>query len=461
MVTAPVAPAADAFDDDADHPHGIRLRRRRAAPDLGLVAVLATAFVLRLAWVLATSDPPVFIESGDAYSYLFYGRQLAEGGGYLNLDGSGNATAYYPIGYPALLAAVFWAVLHTPLPNDLALTAGLLHVALGTGSVALLHTIVHRTTGSRRTALLAAAALALWPNAIFHTSTVLLETAFTFAALVPLTILATSPAPAPVPTARRLVAFGTTLGLVALVRPFVVPFLLLPAALAALAVLSGSRLRTAARVTAVAAVPFVLVLVPWTLRNQAAMGAPLPFSSNMGDTACIDRNDDAEGGFRWAAHDGCADHRLGEVERNRESTAKAVRWVIEHPGREALQIVRRTRLILGDDHDGLDTVERYGANPVAGSATLRTLADGWFFLALALAVAGLVRTVTSRGARTLVLLGVPSAVLLGIAALLWGTSRFHVPALPYLAAFAAIALSGLRSQGRDGDTTGPEVARTN
>ena len=423
-------------------------------PDPRLAAVLVVAFAVRLAWVLATSETPVLIESGDAYSYLFYGRQLAEGGGYLNLDGSGAATAYYPVGYPALLAAVFWVVLHTPIPDDLALAAGLLHVVLGTGSVALLHTIVHRTTGSARTALAAAGLLALWPNAIFHTSTVLLETAFTFAALVPLAILATAPRGRAIP-ARRLVAFGTALGLVALIRPFALPFLALPALLV---LVRRQGLAAAARATALAALPLVVVCVPWTLRNLDALGAPLPFSTNMGDTLCIDRNDDAEGGFRWAAHDGCADEGLAEVERNRQSTSKALRWVAAHPGREALQIVRRTRLILGDDHDGLDTVERNGRHPVAGAGILRPLADGWFLVGLVLAAVGVVRS--RRRPEVLLLVGLPLAVLLGIAALLWGTPRFHVPAIPYFAAFAAITAFGPAPVRRDVDTSGREVGRT-
>ncbi|HVF31875.1 MAG TPA: phospholipid carrier-dependent glycosyltransferase [Acidimicrobiales bacterium] len=415
------------------------------------------AFGLRLAWVLATSEAPVFVESGDAFSYLYYGRQIAEGGGYLNLDGSGAPTAYYPVGYPGVLGLVFWLVLHTPIPDDLTLAAGLLHVVLGTGSVALVHVLVERTTGSDRTALFAAALLALWPNAIFHTSTVLLETTFTFASLIPLVVLAThrdwrtDP-----PGAARMAAFGAALGLVALVRPFALPFLALPAALV---LVRRHGLAAAARVTAVAALPLVVVLVPWTLRNLDAMGAPLPFSTNMGDTLCIDRNDDAEGGFRWAAHDGCADHRLGEVARNRDNTAKAVRWVLENPDREALQIVRRTRLILGDDHDGLDTVERYGRNPVAGGTGLRRAADGWFFAALALAAVGLARGLlhrSDRRAELLLLVVAPLGTLLTIAALLWGTSRFHVPTHPYLAALAALAVFGTApAERRGGDTTGP------
>ena len=421
-------------------PGGAPSPRPRWGVDPRLVAVLGVAFALRVGWVLLNTHDPVFVESGDAYSYWFYGRQIAEGGGYLNLDGSGRATAYYPIGYPALLGAVFWFVLHTPLPDDLTMAASLLNVVLGTASVGLLYLVTLGATGatggSRRTALVAAALLALWPNAVFHTATVLLETTFTFAALLVLAILATHRWEEGPPSWRRMALFGGTLGAAALIRPFALPFLVLPILLL---VLRRVPLRTVAASTVAAVVPLALVLVPWTLRNAAAMGAALPFSSNTGDTLCIDRNVDAEGGFRWADHDGCADPTLGEVERNRANTAKAVEFVTQHPGREALQIVRRARLILRDDHDGLDTVERYGRAPVAARAVLRRLADAWYLAALVAAGVGLVRALRERPRPELLLLVLPPLALVGIAVLLWGTPRFHVPAIPFLAGLAARA----------------------
>src|SRR5688572_14612967 len=135
-----------------------RSRVRFPSRALPVVAILVVAFALRLAWVLANTHDPVFVESGDAYSYWFYGRQLAEGGGYLNLDGPGRAPPSYPTGYPAILGAVFWLVLHPPLPDDLTMAAPLLTVVLGTASVGLVDLVtLGATGGARRTALAAAA----------------------------------------------------------------------------------------------------------------------------------------------------------------------------------------------------------------------------------------------------------------------------------------------------------------
>jgi 4-amino-4-deoxy-L-arabinose transferase-like glycosyltransferase len=433
--------------------------------DRRLLVVVAVAFALRLAWALATTKAPVFIESGDAYSYFFYGRQFAQGGGYLNLDGSGHATAYYPPGYPALLAVPFWVLLHTPLPHTtLALTrAGtILNVVLGTASVALLHLMVRRTIGPRA-ALAAAVLLALWPNAIYYVATLQLETAFVFLVLATLAVAVTHDwTVGRPPSIRRLVAFGALLAVTCLVRPFAAPFVVVPALATALVARAGWRSTLVALGATV--VPFVLLLVPWTVRNERAMGAPLPFSSNTGDTVCLDRSLDAKGGFRFAQHEGCADPDLGEVERNSESTRLAIRFVREHPGREALQIVRRLRLIYGTDNDGLYAVER-GTNapflPPRLRTTLRRLADGWFFLMLAGAAVGLVRLLRLGGQRRalgFVFVVLPFVTLTAIGALLWGTPRFHLPVLPFLAALAGVAVT--RDLRQDGDTAGPVVVST-
>ena len=427
-------------------------RRPQLRVDHRLLAILGVAFVLRLAWALTTTKAPVFVESGDAYSYFFYGRQFAQGGGYLNLDGSGNATAYYPPGYPAILGALFWVLLHTPLPHDaaaMAMAGSLLHVVVGTASVGLVF-VLARSIGGTTTGLIAAAVLAVWPNVVFYSSTLQLETVFIFLSLAVLAVVVTHDWSSGPPTLRRTALFGALLAGVCLVRPFAAPFVAVPAIAALLA---GMGIRRAAAVALAALVPFVVLLVPWTLRNQRAMGAALPFSSNTGDTVCLDRSLDAEGGFRFADHEGCADPDLGEVERNAESTRLALEFVKEHPDRELLQIVRRLRLIFGNDNDGLYAVERGTNNPFLPDGlrtALQRTADAYFFVVLALAAVGLARVVADairqgRLARARASLVVtPFVALTATAALLWGTPRFHLPTAPFLAIFASVACTTVR-----------------
>ena len=181
------------------------------------------------------------------------------------------------------------------------------------------------------------------------------------------------PRPPGPPPRNRPLAFGAVLSLSALSRPFSAP-LLLGVGLAVLAVGAGWRRALAA--TAIPLVVLVVAFTPWTIRNAVQLGAFVPSSTNMGDTLCIDRNDDATGGFRWSYHDGCADPDLGEVERNRESTRMAVQWVIDNPDRELLQIGRRARNMFRDDHDAIVATEGLGSGPIFSDTTRRISALG-------------------------------------------------------------------------------------
>lgn len=418
-----------------------------------LTAIVVVAALVRLAWALyARPEPPNhWFLSGDQYSYYHYGSEIARGRGYISYV-TGEATAYYPIGYPALLGALYFLVLHTPITDDLMLATALMHVVLGTGAV-LLTFVVGRALSGVRVGLVAAALLAVFPNIVFQVSTVQLETTFIFLVLAALAVIVTHDWRTP-PGTRRLVAFGAALGTAVLVRPFAA-VLLVGLAGALVAARVGWR-RTLLGVAIPTAVVIVMS-VPWTIRNAVQMDAFVPSSTNMGDTLCIDRNLDATGGFRFADHDGCVDPGLPEVPRNRGNTKKAIQFVLHHPDRELLQILRRGRLMFADDHDGIDAVQTLGGGPFLSPRVVdagSTTADWYFYAVVALAVAGLPTYARRerRPQRLLVLSGL--AGLLVIPLLLWGNPRFHLPLAPFLVLTAAASIDALwrRVERRD-----PEV----
>ena len=134
------------------------------------------------------------------------------------------------------------------------------------------------------------------------------------------------------------------------------------------------------RVAVGVALPLVVVIllsVPWTIRNAVRLDAFVPSSTNMGDTLCLDRNLDANGGFRFADHDGCADPDLPDAERNRASTKKAIHFVLDHPDRELLQIVRRARIMFGSDRDGVEVVQMLGGGPFLPDGVVDVAERGW------------------------------------------------------------------------------------
>lgn len=401
-----------------------------------LAAIVVVAALLRLAWALyAQPEPPVdWFLSGDQFSYYHYGSEIARGRGYISYI-TGEATAYYPIGYPALLGALYAVVLHTPITDDLMLATALLHVVLGTASV-LLTFVIGRALSGVRVGLVAAGLLAVFPNLVFQVSTVQLETAFIFLVLAALAVIVTHDWRR-APDARRLLAFGVALGAAVIVRPFA-GVLLVGLAGALVACRAGWR-RTLLGVALPASV-VVAMSVPWTIRNAVQLDAFVPSSTNMGDTLCIDRNLDATGGFRFADHDGCVDPDLPEVPRNRGNTEKAIQFVLRHPDRELLQIVRRGRIMFAHDHDGIEATQTLGGGPFLPPRLVdvaSTTADWYFYAVVALAAAGLPAHARRdrRPQRLLVLSGF--AGLLAIPLLLWGNPRFHLPLAPFLALTAA------------------------
>jgi len=414
----------------------VTVSQRRA-----LWGIVGVALALRLGWAIQVRpEPPTdWRTSGDQFSYYYYGSEIARGRGYISYI-TGEATAYYPVGYPALLGALYFVVLHTPIPDNLLFATALLHVVLSTASVALVF-VIGRAMAGVRVGLVAAGVMALFPNLVYQVATVQLETTFIFLVLACLAVIVTHDWSAGPPSPGRLATFGAVLGATIVVRPFAA-VLLVGVGAALLAVRVGWR-RTLLGV----ALPLgivVLMSVPWTIRNAIALDAFVPSSTNMGDTLCLDRNLDAKGGFRFADHDGCVDPGLPEVPRNRGNTRKAVSFVLDHPGRELLQIVRRARFMFGSDHDGIVAVQTLGSGPILGERTVdvtEDVADVYWFVALALAIAGLPLTLGAREHRPQRLLVASGLLgLLVIPLLLWGNPRFHLPLSPFVALSAAVAV---------------------
>jgi 4-amino-4-deoxy-L-arabinose transferase-like glycosyltransferase len=405
-----------------------------------LIVITWVAFVLRLAWLLyARAEPPTsWIGAGDQYSYWYYGNEIAAGRGYVGYV-TQQPTAYYPIGYPALLAALFFVVGHAHLGN-LMLWAGLMHVVFSTATVVLVF-LIGRRVFNANVGLIAAGLLAVFPNAIYQVTTLQLETTFIFLSTAALAVIVLHDWSAGPPSRNRLVAFGFVLGLSVLVRPFSVWFIV-GVFFAALAIRVGWR-----RAFITALIPTLVVIgmsIPWMIRNEIRMHAFIITSTNTGDTLCLDRNMTAYGGFRFADHDGCVEPGLPEVPRNSGNTRKAISFVIHHPAREALQIVRRARYEFADDHDGIEATETLGSGRFLRPGVRNVLsdtADWYFFAALGLAILGLPRLLSAaRRSPEARLVLVALAALVAIPLLLWGNQRFHLPLYPYVVLLAAATI---------------------
>jgi 4-amino-4-deoxy-L-arabinose transferase-like glycosyltransferase len=414
---------------------------RRERRWLAIIVLVATG--LRLAWVLYAAREPRGFHDPTLYG-VFAGR-IADGHGYTAANG--EATAYYPVGYPGALGAVVWVVGRTPISENIPMTAALLNLVLGVGTVVLTFETARRLFDNR-IGLVSAVLVALWPNLIFHTAVMLTETMFNFLVMAAILILVALPASSRRIGWRRLAAFGVVLALSALVRP--ISLMLLPVLFIVLAV-AGFGWPRAIRYLGVAAAAVVVVLAPWTIRNVRATEAFVPISTNLGDNLCMSRHPGATGGFQSGS--ACVVRAKGlqtpfyEVEVNSTNIRRATRFVRDHPLSEARLLALRGYHTIKNDHDGLLASESYGSNrfvPSGGRRVLEIVADGYFFAALFLGVLAIPAFVgRARPWRLFFLL---ATLALAVQPLIFfGDPRFHVPVLPFIAVLAAVTLNRSRS----------------
>lgn len=413
-----------------------------------VVAVLVVAVLVRLAWAAyAAGAGPAFFASGDQHSYWSLGLSIADGDGYTLPSSGGEPSAYYPVGFPLILGGLYFLSNKTPLPDgEVWITAGY-HIVIGAVIVWLVH-LIATTVFDARVALIAAWLVALFPNLVYSVATFSVELTFIAAMLAALAVAVRSDwASGEQLTTRRLVLIGLALGVATLVRPFALPLL---GGLALATWQSTHRARVVLRSVAIPVGVVLLVLTPWTLRNAVELDAFVPISTNLGDTLCMDRTEDANGEFRFADEDGCADPSMAEVERNGTNATKALLFALGHPLKEAELVGLRTFRMMEHDHTSLEEIEANGSLSFTGTTqgtVFGGLADWWFYVVGTLALVGAWvdrRRLWATPARTLILVTASALLLIPIG--LWGNPRFHVPLLPFLAIGAASFVTGLREK---------------
>lgn len=423
---------------------------RRASFLVGGAALVGLA--LRVIWALWVARAPVGLY--DPARYLGYAEQIRTGHGMLE-PFSGRPTAYYPPGYPWFLGVVSW--LSHPFTDRLPLVVAMVQAVLSSISVVLGAIVAHRLAG-RRAAVVAAFALALYPNLVMHAGAILGETLYitlflAFLVVVPWRIGGeTGPA-------RRVAAAGVLLGLAVMVRPIslaIVPLVPVVWWIEGRRGRTGSLgdarpLRRIAPLSGVLLLAVVSCIVPWTVRNAVRMHEFVPISTNTGDNLCIGHAEGATGAFTFNracdVNYSLLDGPSSEVAGDRARTRVALQAIADDPGREPWLLWQRVYFtwIANGDHDALLALQSFAEDPWMSPSTehrLSTIADAAYLLVALAGSVGLVLLVIRRRPGGLLLVG--STVLTATVPLLFfGDSRFKVPVMPLLILAAAV-LVGVR-----------------
>jgi hypothetical protein len=421
-----------------ERPAALRRLPRGFGARLALIAGAALALRLLQAILVAPDTQP--LTDGDYFRQV--GRFLSEGRGFIHpgelLFGREEPTAEHPPLWPLLLAGL----------NELGITSDeaqrCLNCFIGTGTVVLLGLLGRRVArggvrplesgmlmgsdpSGERTGLLAAGIGALYPTLVAADGTALSETLF---GLLTAAAMLSGYALLVRPTVRAALVLGAAVGLATLTRAeglLLLPFLALPVAWRAAPSGRASR-------SLLAAAAFLVVLVPWTVRNWIVFDQPVPVSNNNATViagANCDRtyNRGDIGAFIFTCID--TPRRGNEAEHAARLRDEGLDYAREHSGRVpvvvAVRVLRmwglyQPRRIASDGEGRLRRVQLAGVAvyyPLLGLAVyavalLRRRRDDLIVLLAPVAMATITGALAYGGLRLRHAAEVPLVVLAGV-----------------------------------------------
>jgi 4-amino-4-deoxy-L-arabinose transferase-like glycosyltransferase len=387
--------------------------------------------LLRLGVVLLVPWQPYVDDSW----YLDKAIHLAHGQGYYDM---GHITAYFPVGYPALLAGVFQIFGATQK------VAQGVNVVLSVATIVLVYRIALQLAG-RRTAILAALLIGYLPNQIGACVVSMSEIPCVFFVTLGILLALRRSSGAGLPTAALS---GLSFGAATLIRP---PSLFIGFfALVLIGVFKDRQPLLSRPLVArllVFGVGLAAVLSPWAYRNHRVFGRFILVSTNGGDNLLIGNNPKANGGplfFGIVYPPEYAAEKLAEADRDLLGARLGKEYILSHPLRTVALAPRKLwqmyRSDLGVTNWLWEQNHRKGTVPYY---LCQALTEGIYLFVLMMGFAGMVYAGRrgSRDLRFLALFGfVLTAYLSAICVVFFGDSRFHQPLMPFFAILAAAAL---------------------
>jgi len=394
------------------------------------VWLFVVALVLRIGFVLLYPQYPFGLADDRGYDEL--GWSLASGTGFSLPSDSGRypAVGVGPL-YPFLLGLLYLVFGHD-------LTAVRLLQAVVSAAVVLLTWQMTRAAGySSKIALLSAAFVASYPAFIIYTGVVMTEVLFTF--LLVASIWAFLCALENRSSWTWILA-GALMGATILHRSEV---LVLVPMCAGVAVYRCTRDTLAGVVFFLAAAG--LVVAPWTVRNYVTFDEIVPVSANGGRTLWIATKPWDE----WVPDDPelqALITGLDQIEIDQALGRAAVQDIIAAPVQYLELCLKRVPQFWIGSHTTYlvgfsESFRTYFANGAYG----RLLTKIALLLAnlglILFAVAGVWQTSRATWRKPAALLLVPILGVSAVHVLLFATSRFHVPVMPFVLVFAAVQLA--------------------
>lgn len=388
------------------------------------------AALLRVAWLRAV--PPAVAWDGEIYERT--ASRIAAGMGFV--DTYNNLppfapTAFYPVGYPAMLA------LARVLLGPGLWVAGALNVLAAAVTTAAVFSLSRRAWGTAP-AHLSAALYALSPGAVLYTSTLMTETVSAALLVVAIALAEAFSRGRP---SRFALCAGLVFGVAGLVRPQT----LLLAPVVALLSSPSPRLADRVRTMALVGVACVAVVLPWTIRNCRVLDGCALVSVNGGSNLFIGTDPEARGTYRDLRRgEGCGPV-LTEVAKDRCYGDLAVRRIAAHPLRWVSLMPAKLQALLDYEVSPAYYLRDAGSLSEATAGRAARWLTAFHRLVCALALLSLLARRGPMPRAAALCLGAVAGSL-AVHAVFFGGDRYHMVFLPLLAVIAGAVLSPARER---------------
>jgi 4-amino-4-deoxy-L-arabinose transferase-like glycosyltransferase len=413
-----------------------------------LLAIFLVALALRVTWIHYVDPSPTDGRIDDAAVYHRTAVAISNGEGFQWEDGfSGppggpfkmEPTAYWSVGYPAMLAGVYL------LTDTNILSAKLLNAVLGAATCVLVY-VVGREVFGRRAGLIGAGILAVFPSQVFLPTLLMTETPWTFLTLLLLAltlVLTLRGSTSWLPVALLGLAFGAA----SLVRGEMLAFPLVLIAVWAIAYRSG---RKAVGYGAVAIAAMLVALLPWTVRNWKALGYPVLVSTGSADNLLAGHWSGADGlgSFVPGIEVNEANRDLADPEREvavyKEEIRRALSFMVHNPSKELELIPKKLKHFYQRDTRPLDLIRLHPyALSEENEDLFANIANVYYYCAAGLALLGLPLWFSIRNPKKLLIVGFVLYYSFLFGFVFIGEERLHAAVIPLLSLLAAVPLAWL------------------
>ncbi len=410
-----------------------------------LAGILILAFLIRFLAVPLIHQPG---STSDEREYTLLAKNILGGEGFVDSNGTRSVRA--PL-FPAALAAL------SLLDGGTMTLAYILNVLCGALAVWMVFLLAVAAGGTRAGARWAAGLAALFPGLIIYSGLLQTESLylvfFLGAMLLALDLTRT-------PTIGKGIGLGAVGGLAALTRAVFFPFF--PLLLVAVGIGQYRKRHRELISLAAALLSFVIVLLPWGIRNYSIHDRVIPVSTFAGPSLLLGNNPYSHGttklgdGFEgWVAQKleertGKTKEELTEAEWSEASGEVALDYIREHPGRWMSNLLRKAQVMLVYPITHTDAYPWVQMLAVCAEAFLLLAAALGLLTPLSLerrrvqvgeTAGDAVYRLKAHASRTLVLLGCVVIVFLLIHTLLHAEARYRLPLVPLLCVMAGIGLA--------------------